>query len=161
MFMQQTIFAAVSGWLRGVASRCPIAGGTSAWMARGAFVPVHVRYRFALSGSVYVREPAREAANVPSFHRFTAEPVARSGLAGSEWRVAEIEGRDGAGGGTLRFTVTSVRGKAACNTFFGSFREAGKSIKIDGINSTRMHCNGQMQLERQFLAALSKALGRA
>ncbi len=87
----------------------------------------------------------------------SAEPVARSGLAGSEWRVAEIEGRDAAGGGTLRFTVTSVRGKAACNTFFGSFREAGKSIKIDGINSTRMHCNGQMQLERQFLAALSKA----
>ena len=35
----------------------------------------------------------------------------------------------------------------------------GKSIKIDGINSTRMHCNGQMQLERQFLAALSKATG--
>ncbi len=88
----------------------------------------------------------------------SAEPVARSGLAGSEWRVAEIEGRDAAGAGTLRFTATSVRGKAACNSFFGSFREAGTSIKIDGITSTRMLCNGRMQLEQKFLSALSKAI---
>lgn len=87
----------------------------------------------------------------------TAPPRARDGLSGSEWRVVELAGASAAGAGTLRFTLTSVRGKAACNSFFGSFRETGEAIEILGLNGTRMFCQGRMELESAYLDALSKA----
>lgn len=78
-------------------------------------------------------------------------------LAGSEWRVIEIDGAKAAG--TLRFTQTSIRGKAPCNSFFGAFRENERGIEIGGINVTRMLCAGRMELERAFLDSLGRARG--
>lgn len=83
-------------------------------------------------------------------------PKAVPGLAGSEWRVVEIGGARAAGAGTLRFTLTSIRGKAPCNAFFGAFRETHGNIEIAGINETRMFCSGRMELERAFLDALAR-----
>lgn len=86
-----------------------------------------------------------------------APPAIGPGLAGSEWRVVEIGGNRASGAGTVRFTQTSVRGKAPCNSYFGAFRESGSSIEIAGINETRMMCAGRMELERDFLDGLSRA----
>lgn len=79
------------------------------------------------------------------------------GLAGSEWRIIEIDGAKAPGAGTLRFTHTSIRGKALCNAFSGAFREVAGSIAIAGINETRMLCTGRMELERAFLDGLGRA----
>ena len=89
----------------------------------------------------------------------SAPPKARSGLAGSEWRIVEIGGAKAAG--TLRFTQTSIRGKAPCNAFSGAFRESQDGIEggieIGGINETRMLCAGRMEIERAFFDGLARA----
>lgn len=87
----------------------------------------------------------------------SAPPVARSRLAGSEWRVVEVDGAKVSGAGTVRFTQTSVRGKAPCNAFLGSFRENERGIEIGGLNETRMRCEGRMELERALLDSLGRA----
>lgn len=84
----------------------------------------------------------------------SAPPKARGGLAGTEWKVVELAGAKANGLGTLRFTQTSVRGKAACNTFFGAFRESQENIEITGVNTTRMLCTGRMELEQALLGSL-------
>ena len=83
-------------------------------------------------------------------------PQALTHLAGSEWRVVEIGGRKAAAG-TVRFTQTSVRGKAACNSFMGPFRETSGAIEIGDLGVTRMLCEGRMELERIFVDALARA----
>lgn len=85
----------------------------------------------------------------------TEEPKAFSGLAGSEWRVVEIAGAKAAGGGSVRFTHTSVRGRANCNAFFGSFRETQGAIEIGGINQTRMGCDALAE-EQSFIDGLAR-----
>ena len=87
----------------------------------------------------------------------SAPPKALATLAGSEWRVVEIDGAKSPGAGTLRVTQSSVRGKAPCNAFFGAFREYQGSIEIGGLSETRMRCAGRMDLERAFLDSLSRA----
>mgnify|MGYP001248735853 CR=1 FL=1 len=87
----------------------------------------------------------------------SAPPPERASLAGSEWRVVEIAGTPAPVAGTLRFTLTSIRGKAACNAFFGAFRESDGNIEIAGINETGNVCSGRMDVERAFLDALAQA----
>ena len=76
-------------------------------------------------------------------------------LAGSQWRVVEVAGAPAQG--TIRFTQSSVRGKAPCNAFFGAFRESEGGIEIAGLNVTRTLCSGRMELERLLLDAFSRA----
>ena len=87
----------------------------------------------------------------------SAPPRAKTGLAGSEWRVVEVGGAKAPGAGTVRFTQSSIRGKAPCNAYFGAFRESERGIEIGGINETRMRCQGRMDLERAFLDNLGRA----
>lgn len=89
----------------------------------------------------------------------SAEPSkVKASLSGSEWRVVEIDGQEASGAGTLRFTLTSIRGKAACNSFMGAFHEIGDAaIEIAGLGASRMNCEGRMELERLFLDALASA----
>jgi heat shock protein HslJ len=86
-------------------------------------------------------------------------PKARGGLSGTDWKVVEIDGTKRSGAGTLRFTQTSVRGKAACNSFAGAFRETEGGIEIGGLNATRMACAGRMELEQALFSTLERARG--
>ena len=78
-------------------------------------------------------------------------------LSGSEWRVLEIAGHEATGAGTLRFTVASIRGKSACNSFMGAFREIGGSIEIAGIGVTRMFCEDHKDIQQALFDALGQA----
>ena len=73
--------------------------------------------------------------------------------------MVEIGGHEANGAGSLRFTQTSIRGKAACNSFMGAFREIGGAIEIAGLDmgmgATRMFCDGRMDLERMLFDALA------
>ena len=71
--------------------------------------------------------------------------------------MVEIGGHSASGAATLRFTQTSVRGKAGCNSFMGAFREAGGVIEIAGVAATEMLCQDRAELEQSFLDALSRA----
>lgn len=81
----------------------------------------------------------------------------RGGLSGSEWRVIQIGEQAAEGFGTLRFTLTSIRGKAACSSFMGAFREIAGNIEIAGLGSTATLCDGRVDLEQAFLGALADA----
>lgn len=83
-------------------------------------------------------------------------PTAQQTLPGSQWRVVEIDGHTASGVGTVRFTQTSVRGMAACNSFMGAFKEAGGIIEIGGLGVTRMFCQDRMATEQSFLDALTR-----
>ncbi len=84
-------------------------------------------------------------------------PKASGRLAGTEWRIVEIHGAKVVGGGTLRFTQSTVRGKADCNAFFGAFRENADTIEIGGLNTTRMACAGKTEAEQSVLSGLERA----
>ena len=97
----------------------------------------------------------------------TASPhvtVAIAPLEGTSWLAEEI---DGAGvmdqvQATLIFDAgQKVAGRAACNRFFGTYRQAGDALEIKPGGSTRMACPpAVMDQESRFLAALG-AVGKA
>lgn len=86
-----------------------------------------------------------------------ASPRASGRLAGTEWRIVEIHGAKVVGGGTLRFTQSTVRGKADCNAFFGAFRENADAIEIGGLNAMPMGCAGRTEGEQSLLSGLERA----
>lgn len=86
-----------------------------------------------------------------------AAPKASGRLAGTEWRIVEIHGAKSISGGTLRFTQSTVRGKADCNAFFGAFRDHGDKIEIGGLNASPMSCGARVEVEEPLLSALQRA----
>ena len=113
-----------------------------------------LRYGVVLAAIVAIAWPA-----VP--------PKSKPGLAGSEWRVVEVGGAKAPGAGTLRFTQTSIRGKAACSVFSGAFRESHGRIEIAGLipaldltekaTTAPVTCKGLIGLERSLLESLARA----
>lgn len=59
----------------------------------------------------------------------------------------------------VRFGVKGgIAGSAGCNGFFGSYREAGATISIDPLSTTRKLCTETlMDLETKMLTALEAA----
>ena len=91
----------------------------------------------------------------------TAAPpaaVALASLEGTSWLAEEI---DGSGvvdrvQATLIFDAgQKVAGRAACNRYFGTYRQAGDTLEIKPGGSTRMACPlAVMDEEAKFLSAL-------
>ena len=50
-----------------------------------------------------------------------------------------------------------INGSAGCNNYFGSYETDGYKITIGGLGSTQMFCEGVMDQEQQYLAALTDA----
>ena len=57
---------------------------------------------------------------------------------------------------TLRFgTDAKVSGNGGCNNFFGTFTLDGRRLKFGELGSSRMMCEGNMELEDAYLKVLS------
>ncbi len=86
---------------------------------------------------------------------------ATHGLAGSEWRPMTIGDTQVPADGDMfvRFEVEGkIAGSAGCNSFFGSYRESGETIRIDPLGTTRKFCTEVlMDLETKMLIALQAA----
>jgi len=93
----------------------------------------------------------------------SATPTAPAGVAlgsleGTAWLAEEIDG----GGVAERVHSTlifdagqKVAGRAACNRYFGAYRQAGDTLEIKPGGSTRMACPpAVMDQEAKFLAVL-------
>lgn len=87
------------------------------------------------------------------------------GLAGSEWRPAQIGDNAAPESGDIfvRFEEGGrLSGHGGCNRFFGSYEITGDRIVIGPLGATRMACPGPvMDLEMMFLNALETARGFA
>lgn len=56
---------------------------------------------------------------------------------------------------TLRLDSSRVTGNAGCNRYFGSYTlDAGK-LQFTGVGSTKMFCEGKMEVENGFMQALN------
>jgi heat shock protein HslJ len=91
----------------------------------------------------------------------TAPPtaaIALTSLEGTSWLAEEIDGTGMVDPvqATLIFDAgQKVAGRAACNRYFGTYRQAGDTLEIRAGGSTRMACPpAVMEQETKFLAAL-------
>ena len=50
-----------------------------------------------------------------------------------------------------------INGSAGCNNYFGGYETDGNKITIGQMGSTQMFCEGLMDQEQQYLAALTAA----
>jgi heat shock protein HslJ len=82
-------------------------------------------------------------------------PSAQAGLAGSQWKVVEIDGMRVSG--TVRFTHSTIRGRVPCSAYSGAFREREGGITIVGLTVTRMRCAGSAADDRALIERLGQA----
>ena len=87
------------------------------------------------------------------------QPVALASLEGTSWRAEEIDGAGVVEGvqATLIFDAgQKVAGLAACNRYFGAYRQTDDTLEIKPGGTTRMACPPVvMDQETKFLAALA------
>ena len=57
--------------------------------------------------------------------------------------------------------TNSVNGSSGCNKLFGNFTQNEASISIEALGSTKMFCEGRMDLEKQFIQGLTAVNGVA
>lgn len=93
-------------------------------------------------------------------------PAVQSGgapmlLAGSQWRLVELNGRAPVGGGeapTLRFDAGEPRasGNGGCNQFNGPYTQSGDALHFGPMASTRRACADEAatRQETEYLEAL-------
>ena len=86
------------------------------------------------------------------------QPVALASLEGTSWRAEEIDGAGVVEGvqATLIFDAgQEVAGLAACNRYFGTYRQTDDTLEIKPGGTTRMACPlVVMDQETKFLTAL-------
>jgi len=49
----------------------------------------------------------------------------------------------------------SIAGSSGCNKLFGSYTQDGDQLKFEGFGTTKMYCDGKMDLEREFIQGLT------
>jgi heat shock protein HslJ len=82
-------------------------------------------------------------------------------LGGIKWTLSAIEGKSYSLGdkAVIEFDTkeNSVKGKAACNGFSAEYEPlTDNRITFSEITSTKMYCEGVMDIENQMLTNLSK-----
>ena len=72
------------------------------------------------------------------------------------WRATEVQGQI-VSGPTLDIDAQKVSGNAGCNRFNGPIQVDGSTVKFGPLATTRMFCDGKMEAESAYLAALQSA----
>jgi heat shock protein HslJ len=85
-----------------------------------------------------------------------------SGLAGTTWRLIELNQQQVAGAShqpiELRFdteVLQQVSGFAGCNRFFGQYKQEGSALQFSALATTKMACS-DMELEQSFVQMISQ-----
>ena len=93
-------------------------------------------------------------------------PFTEAPLDGTEWRLTQLGDRaiQPAGGRaapamTLDAATGRFAGSGGCNRLFGGYTVEGDTIAFDDTASTMMYCDGLMETEAAFAAALGAARG--
>ena len=88
-------------------------------------------------------------------------PVSVPDLKGTSWLLVEINGQPVLDGSdpTLVFENDRAGGNGSCNTFGGDYTAEKGKLTFGSIFSTLMYCEGVMDQETAYLAALEEAAG--
>jgi putative lipoprotein len=93
------------------------------------------------------------------------EKDARMPIENTDWRLVELSGRNmtqtPGRASTLRLVAEGRKaaGNAGCNRFGGTYALEGSGLRFSPLLSTKMYCEGAMEREHAFLAALSATTG--
>lgn len=60
---------------------------------------------------------------------------------------------------TMRLDSGKVSGNGGCNRFFGSYSLNGSSVKFNGVASTKMFCQGAMEVEDGLMQTINNTDG--
>lgn len=75
----------------------------------------------------------------------------------ANWKAVELNGK-AVDGPTLDYAMDKVSGTGGCNRFFGPIELSDEDkVKIGPLATSRMMCEGKMNIERDYLAALGAA----
>lgn len=81
-------------------------------------------------------------------------------LENSKWRLVSVNQKPVDLGEKAFITFDSkakrTAGKAACNSFFASYEHIQNNITFSGVGSTKMFCEGVMDIENQIITNLQK-----
>ncbi len=82
-------------------------------------------------------------------------------LAGTAWSLVEVNGQPIVAGSdpTLVFEDGRAGGNASCNSFGSEYTAENGKLTFAPIESTLMYCDGVMDQESAYLAALQEAAG--
>lgn len=82
-------------------------------------------------------------------------------LEGTKWLLVELNGKDISSVETAKPIFifyekegSKINGFAGCNSFTGTYTADGSTISVI-VASTRMFCEGKMEVETEFLTALN------
>lgn len=89
-----------------------------------------------------------------------------SEIEGGEWQLARLNGKEittpiPERRPSLRLDrgEGNASGAAGCNLFSGNYQLEGQSLRFGPLASTKMYCEGAMEIEREYLDALEKTRG--
>lgn len=94
-----------------------------------------------------------------------ATPLPDGPLLGVTWELMELDGQTiGPGANGYRASLRldddgRATGNAGCNRFSGDYSLNGREVRFADLGMTRMYCDGFMNLEERFSAALRDARG--
>lgn len=78
----------------------------------------------------------------------------------TNWKLSQLPALPGAlpeaaKAVTLLLDSSRAAGNAGCNRFFGSYTLNGSKLQFTGIGSTKMFCEGKMEIENSVMNALN------
>jgi heat shock protein HslJ len=119
---------------------------------------VHARCSDGMSDRIYP-DKVQVTADGRRFEGCGGDAVVPAGLAGTNWRVAAINGRatPRAGQFFLNFEAERIGAKFGCNGLGADYRQAGDTITTGPVMTTRMACP-DMSFETQGGAILERPL---
>jgi heat shock protein HslJ len=79
-------------------------------------------------------------------------------LDGTEWGLLEMNGEAIPEDVeiTIAFSEGQISGQSACNRYFAGYTQDGTTLTFDQAGSSNMFCEGLMDLEGDYLQALSE-----
>lgn len=85
-------------------------------------------------------------------------------LEGTSWKLTGLSSITGelpktAKEVTMRLDTGRVFGSGGCNRYFGSYSLNGSSLKFNGVASTKMFCQGAMEVEDGLMQSINNTDG--
>jgi heat shock protein HslJ len=119
---------------------------------------VHAQCTDVMSGQGY-SDRVQVDVDGRRFNGCGGDPMAPSGLAGTNWRVEAVNGRPTPPQGQyfVQFDGNRISAKFGCNGMSGSYSEAGNVLTVGPMAATRMFCpDPAMSFENQGGVILSQ-----
>ena len=118
----------------------------------------HAECSDGMSNNVY-RDTVRVTVDGRELEGCGTEVTPPAALAGTEWRITDINGDDVSGEANymLRFDGARLSGRAGCNSLSGPYRSESDGLIVGPVVATRMACPGPRMRHEAFVLEMLQA----